>query len=59
MLHAEAVAEIDPEPFYIYNMPGSMEVAAAFRPHVEIEKGLVKLEQAYDNELLSVDLDHE
>jgi proteasome assembly chaperone (PAC2) family protein len=41
LLHAEAVAEIDPEPFYIYNMPGSMEVAGAFRPHVEIEKGLV------------------
>lgn len=39
---ARAIAEIDPEPFFIYNFPGSMEVAALFRPHVEIEDGLVK-----------------
>jgi proteasome assembly chaperone (PAC2) family protein len=42
LLRAEPVAEIDPEPFYLYNFPGSMEVAALFRPHVEIENGLVK-----------------
>ena len=29
---AEQFAEIDPEPFFIYNFPGSMEVAALFRP---------------------------
>jgi predicted ATP-grasp superfamily ATP-dependent carboligase len=39
---SEPVAEIDPEPFYIYNFPGSMEIAALFRPHVEIEDGLIK-----------------
>jgi predicted ATP-grasp superfamily ATP-dependent carboligase len=33
---------IRPEPFYIYNFPGSMEFAAAFRPHTEIEEGLIK-----------------
>jgi proteasome assembly chaperone (PAC2) family protein len=42
LLDAKAFAEIDPEPFYIYNSPGSMEVAALFRPHVEIQDGLVK-----------------
>jgi proteasome assembly chaperone (PAC2) family protein len=42
LLGAEPFAEIDPEPFYIYNFPGSMEIAALFRPHIEIEEGLVK-----------------
>jgi proteasome assembly chaperone (PAC2) family protein len=42
LLDAEPIAEIDPEPFYIYNFPGSMEIAALFRPHIEIEEGLVK-----------------
>ena len=43
LLGAEPFAEIDPEPFYIYNFPGSMEVAAMFRPKIEIENGLTKL----------------
>ncbi len=42
LLGAKAMAEIDPEPFYVYNIPGSMEIATMFRPHVEIEDGLVK-----------------
>jgi proteasome assembly chaperone (PAC2) family protein len=42
LLGAVPVAEIDSEPFYIYNMPGSMEIAALFRPNVEVEDGLVK-----------------
>jgi len=42
LLGAEPFAEIDSEPFYIYNFPGSMEIAALFRPHVEIEDGLIK-----------------
>jgi proteasome assembly chaperone (PAC2) family protein len=41
LLDARPVAEIDPEPFYIYNFPGSMEMTALFRPHVKIEDGLV------------------
>ncbi len=41
LLGAEPVAEIDPEPFYIYNIPGPMEVAALFRPAVKIEDGKV------------------
>lgn len=42
LLQASHVAEIDPEPFYIYNFPGSMEIAAMFRPHIEVEGGLVR-----------------
>jgi hypothetical protein len=42
LLGARLVAEIDPEPFYLYNFPGPMEVAALFRPAIEIENGLVK-----------------
>lgn len=42
LLDAQPMADIDPEPFYIYSFPGSMEIAALFRPHIEIEDGLVK-----------------
>src|SRR6185437_11711008 len=42
LLEARPLAEIDPEPFYIYNSPGPMELAALFRPHIEIEDGLIK-----------------
>jgi proteasome assembly chaperone (PAC2) family protein len=42
LLEARPLAEIDPEPFYIYNIPGPMEVAALFRPRIEIEEGLIK-----------------
>jgi hypothetical protein len=40
-LRADPIAEIDPEPFYIYNFPGSMEVAALFRPEVKYTDGLI------------------
>src|ERR1700721_314151 len=42
LLEAPPIAEIDPEPFYICNFPGSMDLAALFRPGVKIEDGLVK-----------------
>ncbi len=42
LLGARQIARIDPEPFYIYNFPGPMEVAALFRPHVEVEEGVMK-----------------
>src|SRR5688572_28179315 len=42
LVNAPPIAEIDPEPFYIYSFPGSMEVTALFRPHIEIEEGVVK-----------------
>ncbi len=42
LLEAQPFADIDPEPFYLFNFPGSMEMAALFRPHVEIKGGLVQ-----------------
>ncbi len=42
LVEAKPVAEIEAEPFYIYNFPGTMEIAALFRPAVEIEDGLLK-----------------
>jgi proteasome assembly chaperone (PAC2) family protein len=42
LLGAEPIGQIDPEPFYIYNLPGSMEVAALFRPFAQVEAGQVK-----------------
>jgi proteasome assembly chaperone (PAC2) family protein len=41
LLGALPIAEIDPEPFYLYNFPGSMELTALFRPPVRIEDGQV------------------
>jgi predicted ATP-grasp superfamily ATP-dependent carboligase len=40
-LDVAPVASIDPEGFYIYNFPGSMEISALFRPETKIEGGLV------------------
>ena len=41
-VHAQEIARIEPDGFYIYNFPGSMEISAVFRPHVEIHEGLLK-----------------
>jgi proteasome assembly chaperone (PAC2) family protein len=41
LLGARVVAEIDPDPFTLYNFPGPMEVAALFRPRIKIADGLV------------------
>jgi proteasome assembly chaperone (PAC2) family protein len=41
LLNAAPIADIDPEPFYLYNFPGSMEIAALFRPPIKIEDGRV------------------
>jgi proteasome assembly chaperone (PAC2) family protein len=37
----DEIARIDADPFCIYNFPGSMDVAAVFRPHVRYEDGRV------------------
>ncbi|HEX8914635.1 MAG TPA: PAC2 family protein [Humisphaera sp.] len=39
---ARKLAEIDPEGYYIYNFPGSMEISALFRPTVKYEAGLIE-----------------
>src|SRR5437660_4269108 len=42
LLGARPVGEIDPEPFYLYSFPGSMELTALFRPAIKIADGLVE-----------------
>ena len=41
-LDAQPFARISGDPFYVYHVPGDMEVAVRTRPHIEIEEGLVK-----------------
>ncbi len=41
-LNAREVARIAPQDFYILSFPGSMELAAMFRPYTRIEDGLIK-----------------
>jgi hypothetical protein len=35
------IARIDPDPFYIFNFPGGMEIASLFRPRASVEAGLI------------------
>jgi len=49
-LDAALIAEIDHEPFYLANFPGSMEIASLFRPHVVIEDGLIRSLEVPANE---------
>src|SRR5688500_14239252 len=42
LLHAKPIGEIDYEPFYVLNFPGSMEIASLFRPQIKIEDGMVR-----------------
>lgn len=37
-----SAATIDPDPFYIFNFPGSMEISALFRPEVRYFDGIVE-----------------
>ena len=55
LVDAEEFAQIDPEPYYIYNFPGSMEIAALFRPHIEIENGLIRTVEMPTNTFFSHD----
>ena len=41
-LRARPLAEISSGGFYVYNMPGPMEVVGLFRPHVRIRDGLIE-----------------
>jgi proteasome assembly chaperone (PAC2) family protein len=49
-LGAQKFAEIEPEEFYIYSFPGSMEMTALFRPHAKIKEGLVSSFEVPKNE---------
>lgn len=41
-VEAREVGFIDPEDFYIYHMPGSMEIATLFRPHTRVKRGILR-----------------
>jgi len=49
-LGTEKFAEINPEGFYIYSFPGSMEMTALFRPHTRIREGFIKAYEVPKNE---------
>jgi len=42
LLVTKPLAEISPEGFYIYHMPGPMEVVALLRPQTHIREGLIE-----------------
>ena len=48
---AELIGWIDPEDFYIFNFPGSMEVTALFRPHAKLEQGRLEQYEAPANDI--------
>jgi hypothetical protein len=48
-----AVARVDPAGYYLDSFPGSMEIAALFRPHVKYNAGLVEQLDMPTNEVLA------
>src|SRR6185437_14312456 len=46
----------DADPFYIFNFPGPMEVAAVFRPEVTIRKGLVRRAPKFPENVFHADV---
>ena len=55
LLSAEPFAEIDPDPFYIFNFPGPMEIASIFRPEIMIEDGIVQSVEMPRNEFFAAE----
>jgi proteasome assembly chaperone (PAC2) family protein len=49
------VARVDSDPFYIYNFPGPMDVAAVFRPAVKYDDGMITELQLPEN-IFSADI---
>ena len=42
LVGGDAAGHIDPAPFYLLNFPGSMEIAAMFRPRVKVADGVLE-----------------
>jgi len=57
-LDARKLAEINPNGFYIYNFPGSMEITALFRPHTKIKDGEIKSYKTPSNEFFYSEQDN-
>jgi len=49
-LKAKKFAEINPENFYIFNLPGTMREVTQFRPHTKVQDGLVTVFEYPKNE---------
>ena len=47
---AELFGEIHPDGYYVYGVPGALQIAALFRPHAEIQDGRVTGYQEPENE---------
>ncbi len=56
-LEAEKFAEIDPEHFFVFNLSGTMEQVAQYRPHVTIKNGLAE-EFSFPSNQFSVSQKH-
>jgi len=52
----DEIARIDADPFYIFNFPGPMEVAAVFRPEVRIRKGMVRRSPKFPENVFHADV---
>jgi proteasome assembly chaperone (PAC2) family protein len=58
IMEGRKVAEagrIEAEPFYLYNFPGSMDIAALFRPQVKVVDGLIEGELGMPTNIFHVD----
>jgi proteasome assembly chaperone (PAC2) family protein len=49
------IARIDPDSFYIFNFPGSMEIASVFRPEVKMKDGLIRRAPKMPKNIFHVD----
>jgi proteasome assembly chaperone (PAC2) family protein len=49
------IARIDADPFYIFNFPGSMEIASVFRPEVKMKNGLIRRAPKMPKNIFHVD----
>lgn len=57
-LEADKLAEIDPNGFYIYSFPGSMEITSLFRPHTKIKEGEIYSYKTPTNEFFCSEQDN-
>lgn len=53
LFNAQLVATVNPDPFYLFNFPGTMEMSSLFRPHIEINDGLIERVELPSNSFFS------
>ncbi len=52
------IAKIDSDSFYIFNFPGSMEIASVFRPEVKMKNGLIRRGPKFPKNVFHADPAH-